>query len=230
MSRGSAGGTDRSAQAPLIRPGCPGWLPDKEAGGRLSPRKAHRRDRQRAKKPMNRRQIRRRRRATPFVGTHNHFVLDRGGKVFNRTVPAIKLEVEAGEEDHIELLGLLNSSTACFWMKQVCHNKGSTIDQHGARQRTAPFEDFYEYDGIKLKQFPVPEDRPLDIARELDFLAQERTNPSLTTARPSRFRISSLRRQKYSSGTTNACQPGRWVGQMIVLRTPPGCGSTPSAS
>ena len=34
--------------------------------------------------------------AFPFVGTHNHFVLDRGGKVFNRTVPAIKLEVEAG--------------------------------------------------------------------------------------------------------------------------------------
>ena len=31
----------------------------------MSPRKAHRRDRQRAKKPMNRRQIRRRRRATP---------------------------------------------------------------------------------------------------------------------------------------------------------------------
>ena len=69
MSRGSAGGTDRSAQAPLIRPGCPGWLPDKEAGGRLSPRKAHRRDRQRAKKPMNRRQIRRRRRATPNSGS-----------------------------------------------------------------------------------------------------------------------------------------------------------------
>src|SRR5690606_35922406 len=27
----------------------------------------------------------------PFVATHNHFVLDRGGKVFNRTAPAIKL-------------------------------------------------------------------------------------------------------------------------------------------
>ena len=55
-------------------------------------------------------------------------------------------------------------------------------------------------------------------------------SPSLTTARPSRFRISSLRRQKCWSGTTNACQPGRWGSQMIVLRTPPGCGSTASAS
>ena len=59
---------------------------------------------------------------------------------------------------------------------------------------------------------------------------QSLANPSLTTARPSRFRISSLRRQKCWSGTTNACQPGRWGSQMIVLRTPPGCGSTPSAS
>ena len=39
----------------------------KKAGGRLSPRKAHRRDRPRAKKPMNRRKIRRRRRAAPLL-------------------------------------------------------------------------------------------------------------------------------------------------------------------
>jgi hypothetical protein len=29
--------------------------------------------------------------AFPFVATHNHFVLDRGGKIFNRTAPIIKL-------------------------------------------------------------------------------------------------------------------------------------------
>jgi hypothetical protein len=52
-------------------------------------------------------------------------VLDRGGKVFNRTAPVIKLPAEASEDDHLALLGLLNSSTACFWMKQVCHNKGA---------------------------------------------------------------------------------------------------------
>ena len=58
------------------------------------------------------------------VATHNHFVLDRGGKVFNRTAPIIKLAADATEDDHLALLGLLNSSTACFWMKQVFHNKG----------------------------------------------------------------------------------------------------------
>ena len=94
--------------------------------------------------------------AFAFVATHNHFMLDRGGNLFKQSAPVIKLPEDAGEDDHIELLGLLNSSTACFWMKQVFHNKGSSVDQHGARQRTAPFEDFWEHDGTKLQKFPVP--------------------------------------------------------------------------
>ena len=60
------------------------------------------------------------------------------------------------------------------------------------------------------------------------FLAD--TNPSLPTTNLSHFRISGLRRQKCPSGTTNAYEPGKSVGQTSVLRTPPGCGSTPSAS
>ena len=60
-----------------------------------------------------------------FVATHNHFVLDRGGKVFNRSAPVIKLPPGSTEDDHLVLLGLLNSSTACFWMKQIFHNKGA---------------------------------------------------------------------------------------------------------
>ena len=54
--------------------------------------------------------------AFAFVATHNHFVLDRGGKVFNRSAPVIKLPAGSSEDDHRALLGFLNSSTACFWM------------------------------------------------------------------------------------------------------------------
>ena len=108
-----------------------------------------------------------------FVATHNHFVLDRGGKVFNRSAPVIKLPAGASEAEHLGLLGLLNSSVACFWQKQVCHNKGSTVDQHGARQTTMPFEDFYEFTGTKLAEFPLAEPRPIDLAQTLDHLAQE---------------------------------------------------------
>jgi hypothetical protein len=54
-----------------------------------------------------------------FVATSNHFVFDRGGKVFKQSAPVIKLPVRADEASHLELLGVLNSSTACFWMQQV---------------------------------------------------------------------------------------------------------------
>ena len=59
------------------------------------------------------------------------------GRCSSSQRPVIKLPLEATEEDHLALLGLLNSSTACFWMKQVCHNKGSTVDRRRHRQRRA---------------------------------------------------------------------------------------------
>jgi hypothetical protein len=46
--------------------------------------------------------------AFAFVATHNHFVLDRGGKVFNRSAPVIKLPPDATEDDHLALVRLLN--------------------------------------------------------------------------------------------------------------------------
>ena len=39
----------------------------------------------------------------------------------------IKLPEGATEDDHLALLGVLNSSTACFWLKQVCHKKGGSV-------------------------------------------------------------------------------------------------------
>jgi len=106
------------------------------------------------------------------VATHNHFYLDRGGKIFKNTVQVIKL-IENTKDQNLGFLGLLNSSIACFWLKQVCHNKGSTVDQHGARQRTNPFEDFFQYNGTKLKNFPLSSSYPIRLATELDLLAQE---------------------------------------------------------
>ncbi|MEU6561994.1 BREX-2 system adenine-specific DNA-methyltransferase PglX [Nocardia nova] len=108
-----------------------------------------------------------------FVATHNHFVLDRGGKVFKQSAPVIKLPEGASEEDHLRLLGLLNSSTACFWLKMVSHNKGSTVDSKGARQSRVPFDDFYEFTGTKLEQFPLPEEYPTQLSRSIDKLADE---------------------------------------------------------
>ena len=91
------------------------------------------------------------------VATHNHFALDRGGKVFNQTAPVIKLPECATEDDHLALLGVLNSSTACFWLKQVCQIKGGQWRSVEAFKDEA-WEDFYEFTGTKLEQFPLPAD------------------------------------------------------------------------
>ena len=110
----------------------------------------------------------------PEMATHNHFVLDRGGKVFKNSAPVVKLPPDASEEEHLRLLGVLNSSAACFWLKQVCYNKGSTVDMRGARQRTAPFEDFYALNASNIADLPLPGSRFLPLPRRLDELAQER--------------------------------------------------------
>ncbi|WP_327588229.1 BREX-2 system adenine-specific DNA-methyltransferase PglX [Nonomuraea sp. NBC_00507] len=108
------------------------------------------------------------------VATHNHFVLDRGGKVFKQTAPVIKLKAEASEDDHLPLLGLLNSSTACFWLKEVCHNKGSSVDRQGARQTTIAWENFYQFNSTKVRDYPIPREFSLlyEAAKTLDRIAR----------------------------------------------------------
>ena len=104
-----------------------------------------------------------------FVASHNHFVLDRGGKVFKQSAPIIKLPADATEDDHLALLGVLNSSTACFWMKQVLSDKGNGGIGGGISDEK--WEHRFEHDGTKLKQVPLPESRPTTLASKLDFLA-----------------------------------------------------------
>ncbi|MHB2020121.1 MAG: BREX-2 system adenine-specific DNA-methyltransferase PglX [Candidatus Xenobia bacterium] len=104
------------------------------------------------------------------IATHNHFVLDRGGKVFKQTAPIIKLPPDANEDDHLALLGLLNSSTACFWLKQVCFPKGGNSDTHGwALSAEDPWDRPYAFNSTTLGKFPVPTDkgRPANCARRI---------------------------------------------------------------
>ncbi|MGH3588150.1 MAG: BREX-2 system adenine-specific DNA-methyltransferase PglX, partial [Pseudonocardia sp.] len=130
-----------------------------------------------------------------FVATHNQFVLDRGGKVFNRSAPVIKLSAGAIEDDHLALLGLLNSSAACFWLKQVCHDKGRQGVNEGFKSQE--WERFYEFTGTKLQEFPLPAQLPLDLGRELDALAQQlaRQEPSAVCERttPDRAQLDAAR-------------------------------------
>jgi hypothetical protein len=106
------------------------------------------------------------------VATHNHFVLDRGGKVFKQTAPVIKLPESASEEDYLAILGLLNSSTAGFWMKQVSNCKG--LGGQGGGIKPEDWHRAYAFNGTKLLAFPLPERWRdcIELARECDRTSQ----------------------------------------------------------
>jgi hypothetical protein len=106
-----------------------------------------------------------------FVSTHNNFSLLRGGGVYNKSAPVIKLPERAGEDEHRELLGLLNSSTACFWLKQVSQSKGNGGIGGGISDEL--WEHRYEFTGTKLQEFPLPAHLPRTLGRALDVAAQE---------------------------------------------------------
>jgi hypothetical protein len=98
-----------------------------------------------------------------FVATHNHFVLDRGGNVFKQTAPVIKLLADATEDDHLKLLGLLNSSVAWLWGKQNFFERGGYAE--------GKWQERVNVNGTPLSNLPLPSLFPLHLARELDRVA-----------------------------------------------------------
>lgn len=111
-----------------------------------------------------------------FVSSHNHFALDRGGKVSSRSAPVIKLHEEASEDEHLQLLGLLNSSTAGFWLKQVSHDKGNRGGERGTGRHA--WENFFEFTGTNLQDFPLPPTYPTTVTAALDVLTQRHSSAS----------------------------------------------------
>ncbi|MFR9779024.1 BREX-2 system adenine-specific DNA-methyltransferase PglX [Micromonospora sp. MS34] len=126
------------------------------------------------------------------LGTHFHAARSTG-LLSNSHAPVLIFD---SEQDLLSALGLLNSSVACFWLKQNSHDKGN----RGGERSTARYvwERFYEFTGTTLQDFPVPHALPLDRARVLDGLARRlgELSPAATViARtPSRETLDGARR------------------------------------
>ena len=105
------------------------------------------------------------------IATHNQFALDRDGIIFKNSVPVIKLPAGTNEEKLLGILGLLNSSVACFWMKQVCHNKGGGGINEG--HRGDKWEFFYAFNSSKIADFPLCSVHPVEISTKVDTLARQ---------------------------------------------------------
>lgn len=118
-----------------------------------------------------------------FVGTHNQFVLDRGTNVFKQSAPILLLRDNTSNGAFEGLLGILNSSTSCFWLRQVCRNKGT--GGIGGGLATENWEQFFEFDSTKVSQLPLPSGHPLQLATAIQSAADERSTllPAALTAR-----------------------------------------------
>ncbi|MFF0371257.1 BREX-2 system adenine-specific DNA-methyltransferase PglX [Micromonospora sp. NPDC005087] len=116
--------------------------------------------------------------AMASVATHTHFVLDRGGKIFKQSAPVIKLPDGATLDDHLALVGVLNSSTACFWMKQISQGKGGADNNSGGGNRwfAETWERFYDFTPTGIQNFPLPSVLPTQLASSLDKAAHDAAN------------------------------------------------------
>tara|TARA_R110002072_G_scaffold273413_2_gene434287 strand:- start:14211 stop:18296 length:4086 start_codon:yes stop_codon:yes gene_type:complete len=89
--------------------------------------------------------------AFAFKATHNHFALNDSRFVFNQTAPVIQLR-EGTRKDYCELREILNSSVSSLWEREV-HREVS-----GKREER--WQGRLERNSTKLKDFPLPEERP----------------------------------------------------------------------
>jgi len=75
--------------------------------------------------------------------------------VFKQSAPVIKLPAARRRTSTSPCSACSNSSTACFWMKQVFHNKG--LRGQGGGITATDWEQFFEFDSTKIKLFPIVE-------------------------------------------------------------------------
>ncbi|TXH62100.1 MAG: BREX-2 system adenine-specific DNA-methyltransferase PglX [Burkholderiaceae bacterium] len=101
------------------------------------------------------------------ITTHLHFAFVEGRYVFNRTAPAIKKRQDDSIERFLGLLGLLNSSVVCYWMKQVCFPKDG---------QASMWDERFAFNASNLVELPIPAELPFDIAKRIESLARELTH------------------------------------------------------
>ena len=112
------------------------------------------------------------------LSTHNHFALNASSDVYNRHAPIIRLKENASQVDYLGLMAILNSSTACFWLKQMSQNKGNGGIGGGIGDEA--WEPRYEFTTATVGQFPLTSVLPLEFGRELDELGQRLTTVEAT--------------------------------------------------
>ncbi len=82
------------------------------------------------------------------IASHNHFAPAPERSVFKDTALVVILPPSMSNEEYMSLLGLANSSCACFWLKQVCKPKGGAAG--------VPWLRTYQFNAENVSRLPVP--------------------------------------------------------------------------
>ncbi|WP_291980613.1 BREX-2 system adenine-specific DNA-methyltransferase PglX [Luteitalea sp.] len=99
------------------------------------------------------------------IATHNNFVPVSKGTVCNRTAPVIELKREITADEFAGIVATLNSSIACFWLRQVCHDKGA--GGIGGGVSAEEWEHRHAFNASNVQQMPIPAQLPIPHARLL---------------------------------------------------------------
>jgi hypothetical protein len=113
------------------------------------------------------------------IATHLHVAFTDERIAFDSTAPVIKLPPSASVSRHLELAGVLASSSACFWLKQICFPKGGDhVGQEGARVRRSLWDERYAFNGTNIERLPVPNDWPLKVTERIEERARSQKSHS----------------------------------------------------
>ena len=103
-----------------------------------------------------------------FMSTHNHFCVQNKIILYKQTAPIINWKANITKYNQL-VVSILNSSSALFWLKQICFNKGAG---------DAEEKDRFEYAGGKVELLPVPNMITTALEGEENALSKRLTNLS----------------------------------------------------
>jgi hypothetical protein len=88
------------------------------------------------------------------IATHNQFEVAREGTVFKQSGPVIQIPNGTHKSDCYTVLGCLNSSTLCFWLRQVLHKVGGRSS--GTKRQSESWAQRMDFAGGLVSQAPIP--------------------------------------------------------------------------
>jgi hypothetical protein len=109
--------------------------------------------------------------AWAFVATHNHFALETGRHAFKQSALFARLPSSATRDDYLGLIGVLNSSSIAFVLKQRMYDRGGGGIGGGIAEEA--WERFYEFSAVRVSEAPIPEVTPVGAASAIDALGAQ---------------------------------------------------------